>query len=412
MTTSPLRVDKSRLWQCIEDLAVKGATPDGGVCRLALSDADKEGRELVCAWLRELGLIVRVDRVGNIIAIRSGVRDAAPVLLGSHVDTVSTGGRFDGAAGVLAGLEILRMLEERGIRTKLPVGLVAFTNEEGARYTTDMMGSQAFCGELSVEQVRAIRGLDGSIVGEELKRIGYAGDFPCAAIQPHAYLEMHIEQGPVLDRENIPIGVVEAITGITWLEVTVRGAANHAGTTPMDSRQDAGLAAARIVAALPDLASAIPDQRLTCGRFSVAPGVVNVIPNEAVFTVDLRNGDQVRLQEAEQRFTALVEQTAARSGVTAGIRLLGGVPPQACDASVLAVIEQSARTLGYPVRRMVSGAGHDAQILARICPTAMIFVPSRGGVSHSPAEYSSPEDLEAGANVLLHTALLLADAES
>ncbi len=408
MSVTPLHINKSRLWQSVEQLAEKGATPDGGICRLALSDAEKEGRDLVCAWLRELGLAVRVDRVGNIIAIRPGVRDESPVLMGSHLDTVSTGGRFDGAAGVLAGLEVLRTLEERGVRTDRPLGLVAFTNEEGARYTTDMMGSQAFCGGLTVEQVWAIRGLDGSLIGEELQRIGYVGDFPCGVIKPHAYLEMHIEQGPLLDRERIPIGAVEAITGITWLEVTVHGAANHAGTTPMEGRRDAGLAAARIVAALPDLASAIPNQRVTCGRFSVAPGMVNVIPNEAIFTVDLRNGNPARLQESEGRFTTLVEQTAARSGVNAEVRLLGGVPPQTCDAGVVAEIEKSARELGYSSRRMVSGAGHDAQIMARICPTAMIFVPSRDGVSHSPAEYSSPEDLEAGANVLLHTALQLA----
>lgn len=408
MSVSDLRINKSRLWQSLETMAEKGATPDGGVCRLALSEADKESRDLFCDWLRGLGLTVRVDRVGNIFVLRPGVRDEAPVLMGSHLDTVSTGGRFDGAAGVLAGLEVLRTLEEHGVRTTRPLGLVSFTNEEGARYTTDMMGSQAFCGELTAEQVWAIRGLDGSVVGEELQRIGYAGDFPCGGIRPHAYLEMHIEQGPRLDREGIPIGAVEAITGITWLEVTVRGAANHAGTTPMQGRRDAGLAAARIVAALPDLASAIPDQRATCGRFSVAPGVVNVIPHEAVFTVDLRNGDPARLAEAEAHFNALVQETAARSGVSAEIRTLGRVPPQRCDPGVVFEIEAAAAGLGYPSRRMVSGAGHDAQILARICPTAMIFVPSRDGVSHSPAEYSSPEALEVGANVLLHTALRLA----
>ncbi len=408
MSAEQTRINSARLWQSIELLAKKGATPDGGVCRLALSDQDKEGRDLLCDWLRELGLAVQIDRVGNILAIRPGNRDEAPVLMGSHLDTVSTGGRFDGAAGVLAGLEVLRTLNEKGIRTLRPLGLVAFTNEEGARYTTDMMGSQAFCGELSVEQIYTIRGLDGSLVGEELSRIGYAGETSCGLIKPHAYLELHIEQGPVLDRDGIAIGAVEAITGITWLEVTVRGAANHAGTTPMDSRRDAGLAAARIVSALPDLAAGIPDQRATCGRFSVSPGVVNVIPHEAVFTVDLRNSDPERLQEAGRQFTHLVEQTAFQTGVTAEIRVLGQVPPQRCAAPVVAEIVRSAGRLGYSVKRMVSGAGHDAQILARICPTAMIFVPSRDGVSHSPLEYSSPDALAAGANVLLHTALRLA----
>ncbi|MCS7011642.1 MAG: Zn-dependent hydrolase [Anaerolineales bacterium] len=411
MKVSELRIQTARLWQSLEEMAQRGATPDGGVCRLALSDADKEGRDLFCDWLRNLGLTVQIDQVGNILAIRPGSQDEAPVLIGSHLDTVSTGGRFDGAAGVLAGLEVLRTLEEKGIRTRRPLGLVSFTNEEGARYTTDMMGSQAFCGELSVEQVWAIRGLDGTLVGEELRRIGYAGDFPCGAIRPYAYLELHIEQGPQLDRAGIPIGIVEAITGLTWLEVIVRGAANHAGTTPMDNRRDAALAAARIVASLPDLASSIPDQRATCGRFSVAPGIVNVIPHEAIFTVDLRNGDPARLLEAETQFRARVQEISSRSNVLAEIRLLGHVPPQRCDPQVVSVIESVATDLAYPSRRMVSGAGHDAQILARICPTAMIFIPSRDGVSHSPAEYSTPEALEAGANVLLHTALRLAGVE-
>jgi beta-ureidopropionase / N-carbamoyl-L-amino-acid hydrolase len=403
-----LRTNRLRFWQSIESLGAIGGSADGGVARLALSDADKQGRDLVCDWITALGLTVQVDQVGNIIAIRPGQKDGAPVLIGSHLDTVSAAGRFDGAAGVLAGLEVLRTLEEHGVRTDLPLGLVAFTNEEGARYTTDMMGSQAFCGELSVEQVRAIRGLDGSLVGEELDHIGYAGPLACGSIKPLAYLEMHIEQGPRLDRQNIPIGVVEAITGITWLEVSVHGAANHAGTTPMDSRQDAGLAAARMVAGLPELAAALPDQRATCGRFSVEPGVVNVIPQEAVFSVDLRNGDPDRLEQAGQRFRALVDQIASQASVKADVRVLGQVPPQRCDAGVVETVEAAARRLGCPSQRMVSGAGHDAQIMARICPTAMIFVPSRGGVSHSPAEYSSPEALEAGANVLLQAALHLA----
>lgn len=407
MTLASLRINANRLWQSLEEMAQRGAIPEGGVCRLALSDADKEGRDLFCAWLRDLGLEVQIDQVGNIFAIRPGSQDVPPVLMGSHLDTVSTGGRFDGALGVLAGLEVLRTLEEHGIRTQRPLGVISFTNEEGARYMTDMMGSQAFCGVLSVEHVWQIRGLDGSLVGDELQRIGYAGDFPCGALRPYAYLELHIEQGPVLDQEGIPIGIVEAITGITWFEVTLRGVANHAGTTPMNRRRDAALAAAQVVAALPDLAAALPDQRATCGRFSVAPGVVNVIPHEAVFTVDLRNGDPQRLAEAEARFEVLVQETTARTGVEAEIRTLGRVPPQRCDLGVVSEIEAAAAGLGYPTRRMVSGAGHDAQILARICPTAMIFIPSRDGVSHSPAEYSTPQAVAAGANVLLHTALRL-----
>jgi N-carbamoyl-L-amino-acid hydrolase len=284
---------------------------------------------------------------------------------------------------------------------------VAFTNEEGVRYHTDMLGSQAFCGFLTVEAARAVRGVDGSQVGQELERIGYAGDFQCASIYPHAYLELHIEQGPLLDRVGIPIGVVEAITGISWQEVTVRGAANHAGTTPMDSRRDAGLAAARIVSQLPELAAGLPGQKATCGRFTLDPGAVNVVPRAAVFTVDLRNGDEKLLEQAEERLAALAEKTAATAGCTTALERIGYARPADCDPGVVQMIEAAAVERGYAFQRMTSGAGHDAQFLARRCPTGMIFIPSREGVSHSPHEYSSPEAVEAGANVLLAAALRL-----
>jgi N-carbamoyl-L-amino-acid hydrolase len=404
-----LHVNPARLWESIEILAEEGATPEGGVCRLALSDADKLGRDRVVKCMSELGLQVQIDRVGNLLGLRPGMEDLPPLLFGSHVDTVNTGGRFDGAYGVLSALEVLRVLEENRVATRRPLMMAAFTNEEGARYTTDMMGSQAFCGELSVEEIYAIRGLDGSLVGEELQRIGYAGDFPCGGIRPHAYLELHIEQGPVLEREDVTIGVVEAITGLSWQEVTVRGRASHAGTTPMDSRADAALAAARILAALPGLAAGIPGQKATCGIFGLKPGAVNVIPHEALFTVDLRNTDEARLQDSERMLAGLVQQTASAAGCTAEVRTLGHVPPAACDPQVLRRIEAAAGELGHSWRRMTSGAGHDAQILSRICPTGMIFIPSRDGLSHSPYEYSSPEDVAAGADVLLRSVLALSD---
>ncbi len=409
MDQEDLRVDEMRLWQAIETLSACGATADGGVSRLALSDADRAGRDLLCCWLRDMDLQPQVDAVGNILALFPGEQADAPVLMGSHLDSVLNGGRFDGAAGVLAGLEVLRTLQQAGRRTLHPLGLVAFTNEEGARFTTDMLGSQYFCGDLDLDAARAIRGLDGNLVGAELDRIGYSGDLPGGSIRPRAYLELHIEQGPVLDRDRIPIGAVTAITGITWVEVTLQGAANHAGTTPMDSRQDACLAGARIVSALPGLAETIPDQRITCGMFSLNPAVINVIPGEAVFTVDLRNPDPERLAEAGRQLTALVGQVAAQSRVRAHTRLLGHVAPQVCEPDLVAAIESACRALGCESRRLVSGAGHDAQIMARHFPAAMIFIPSRGGVSHSPLEYSSPEDLARGANVLLRTAVRLAN---
>ncbi len=404
-------VNKDRLWESLMFMAQAGATPDGGVCRLALSEEDRQARDILRGWLSALGLQVQVDQVGNMLAIRSGELDLPPVMLGSHLDTVSSGGKFDGAAGVLAGLEVLRTLAENRIHTRHPVGLVMFTNEEGARYTTDLMGSQAFTGELTAEKVWSIRGGDESLVADELQRIGYKGDLHCGTIHPHAYLELHVEQGSQLQASARQIGVVEAITGITWLEVRVLGSANHAGTTPMDRRKDAGLAGARMVNKLPDLVVDIAGLRATCGCFTLLPGMVNVIAREALFTVDLRHSHPEKLEEAETRFGIIFREIAHASGVEVVINTLGHVSPQACDPKVVGLLEDTCRELGYSFQRMMSGAGHDAQAMARLCPTAMVFVPSRDGVSHSPEEYSSPEDLARGANVLLHAALHLADKE-
>jgi N-carbamoyl-L-amino-acid hydrolase len=308
-------------------------------------------------------------------------------------------------------LEVLRTLEENHVHTRHPVGLVVFTNEEGARYTTDLMGSRAFNGMLTAEDVWSIRGTDGSLVGDELQRIGYKGQVKCGSIHPHAYLELHVEQGPHLESSGIPIGVVEAITGITWLEVTVKGVANHAGTTPMNQRRDAGLAGARMAALLPELADRIPGLRATCGCFSLLPGMINVIAQEARFTVDLRHADLRRLAEAENIFTANIQEIARLQAVSVDTVTLGHVDPQTCDPFVVNLLEDTCRVLEYSFQRMVSGAGHDAQAMASICPAAMVFIPSKDGVSHSPAEYSNPEDLERGVNVLLQAALQLAQSE-
>jgi N-carbamoyl-L-amino-acid hydrolase len=404
-----LSIDSSRLLRRLDELGRIGATPAGGVSRLALSDADREGRDQMVAWMKEVGLEVHIDQVGNLLGFRAGESDNAPVLFGSHLDSVREGGRFDGAYGVLAALEVMETLQQNGIRTPRPLMMVAFTNEEGARYAPDMQGSLAFVGDLPVDEALAVTGFDGSNFGAELCRIGYAGDYPCASIRPHAYVELHIEQGPLLEKEGVCIGVVEAITGISWQEVTLRGAANHAGTTPMDLRRDAGLAAARIIAYLRDLAKDLgPAQRATCGMIAFCPNVINVVPGEALLSVDLRNTDETTLQEAERRMAAFIEKVAAEESVEATTRRLVYVPPARCDTGVVAVIEAAAAEWGLSCRRMTSGAGHDAQILARHFPAAMIFIPSRGGISHSPAEDSSPEDVVAGANVLLRTVLKLA----
>lgn len=408
--TENLRINSSRLLQRLDRLARKGAQENGGVSRLALSDEDKEGRDLFVKWLQELGLTVHVDKVGNIIGVCPGRKDLPPVLFGSHLDSVRNGGRLDGAYGVMSALEVLNTLHDHNIRTRRPLAVIAFTNEEGARYVPDMLGSLAYVGDLSVEDAWTAKGFDGSIFGEELRRIGYAGEMQPGAIKPYAYVELHIEQGPVLEREKLTIGVVELVTGITWLEVIVNGAANHAGTTPLELRRDAGLAAAKIIQYQRELALDLGgNQRATCGIIRFEPNIINVIPGKAIFTVDLRNTDDAALKEAERRLRVFAADLAKQDGVTIDIRLMVHVPSEKFDRRMVETIEQSAKELSYSNRRMISGAGHDAQIMARKYPTGMIFVPSRGGISHSPAEYSSPEDMEAGANVLLQTVLKLAN---
>ncbi|MFH2102799.1 MAG: M20 family metallo-hydrolase [Chloroflexota bacterium] len=406
-----LRIDPGRLNQRIEAMACMGAG-EAGVNRLALSDADKAGRDLAVAWMKELGLTVHIDGIGNLIGVRPGERDIAPLVIGSHLDTVHNAGRFDGSYGVLAGLELVQTLDDHAVRTQRPVAIVAFTNEEGVRFPTDMLGSRVFCGGLSLAEGRLVQGFDGTTVGQELDRIGYTGEYPSGGMKPFAYLELHVEQGPSLHAAGIPIGVVKTVTGISWQEITIRGRANHAGSTPMDVRRDAGLAAAGIITYLRELALAMGgSQRATCGMIAFQPNAVNVIPGQATLTVDLRNTDEAGLQEAERRLAAYLAASAEQWGVEIATRSLARVPAVHFQEGILGVLEAAAGELGLPHQRMDSGAGHDAQVLAGICPAGMIFVPSQDGVSHSPDEFTRPEDLEAGANLLLQAVLLLAGRE-
>jgi N-carbamoyl-L-amino-acid hydrolase len=407
-----VKINSDRLRQRLDQLATIGVLDRTGVSRLALTDADKQGRDLAVSWMKALGLTVHIDEVGNIIGLRRGEEDLPPVMVGSHLDTVTVAGRFDGSYGVLAGLECVRTLNDNDIRTRRPVAVAAFTNEEGVRYAPGMLGSAAYSGALPVDGALATTGFDGSVFGEELERIGYAGKMACGEIKPYAYLELHVEQGPILDQLRIPIGAVETVVGISWQEVTVLGAANHAGTTPIELRHDAGLAAAKIISYVRDLAVSLGgNQRATCGMIAFKPNAINVIPGEAVFTVDLRNSDDSALQQAENRLATFLIEVAAQEGVSITPRQLERIRPVQFHPGIVEGIEQSARSLGYPSRRMISGAGHDAQLMARICPTAMIFVPSKEGISHSPAEYTPIEELGAGADVLLGTLLELADRE-
>jgi len=405
-----IRINKERLLQRLDDLAKNGALEGGGVSRLALTDADKAARDLTVSWMKFLGLAVYIDQVGNIFGLRQGEEGLPPVMLGSHIDSVTVAGRYDGSYGVMAALEVIHTLNNNQVNTRRPLAVAAFTNEEGVRFNRGMLGSSVYVGEWSVEQARATQGIDGSNFGDELDRIGYAGEMVPGTIRPHAFIELHVEQGPVLDQKKIPVGVVDTVTGITWLEATVNGKANHAGTTPIDQRQDAGLVAAKMITSMREIATDIGgEQRATCGTIDFEPYAINVIPSRAVFTVDLRNSDGKALLAAEEQLYARAKELEASDGVSITFRSLEHVLPVKFDLGVVEVIEQAATELGYPFRRMVSGAGHDAQLMIHMCPTAMIFVPSRDGISHSSAEYTSPEDLETGANLLLHTALKLAN---
>ena len=406
-----LRIDGGRLSSRLERLAAVGALPGGGVCRLALTDEDKAGRDLVAGWMRELGLAVSIDAIGNVTGLRRGAEDGRPVMMGSHIDTVRTGGNYDGCLGVLAGLEVIETLNEAGIVTRRPLAVTFFTDEEGSRFQPDMLGSLVYAGGLPLQQALATVAIDGAVLGEELARIGYAGPATAGKPNVHAYVELHIEQGPVLDAEGFTIGAVEGVQGISWTEFTLTGQSNHAGTTPMRMRHDAGYAAAAIASFVRKLANDIGgNQVATVGALNLSPNLVNVVAEQAVMTVDLRNTDEAQLQEAERRLFAFAEETAASEGVTVTRRSLARFQPTPFAPHLVARVEAIAKEFGLPVRRLPSGAGHDAQIMAGVCPSCMIFVPSEKGISHNTTEYTKPDDLAAGANVLLRLVLELADA--
>jgi N-carbamoyl-L-amino-acid hydrolase len=405
-----LRVDAGRLSARIDALAEIGAIDGGGVARLALTAEDGAGRDRVVRWMRELGLAVTIDAIGNVVGLRQGTEAGPPVMVGSHIDTVRTGGRFDGNFGVLAGLEVIQTLNLAQVTTRRPLAVAFFTNEEGARFNPDMMGSLVYVGGLPLGQALATVGIDGESVGACLKKIGYAGAAPVGKPQVHAYVELHVEQGPVLDLEGITIGAVQGVQGISWTEFTVQGVSNHAGTTPMRLRHDAGYVACAVASHAREIARSLGgDQVATVGSIKLSPNLVNVIANQAVFTVDLRNTNEAVLQEAERRLHAFAAEIAKSEGVELSHRSLARFEPVAFDPAVVDLVEATARRLGHTVRRLPSGAGHDAQMLARVCPAGMIFVPSVDGISHNVKEFTALRDLEAGANVLLHTVLTLAN---
>src|SRR5215468_6281633 len=335
-----LRLDQQRLLGALDELAAIGAIDGGGCARLALTDEDKAGRDLVVGWMKEAGLDVRVDAIGNVIGVRAGREKLAPVMTGSHVDTVRTGGRYDGNYGVLAGLEVVRALNEAKVTTRRPIAVAFFTNEEGARFQPDMMGSLVYAGGIGLNEAYAAVDKDGIAVGDELRRIGYLGPAKPGTLKPHAFVELHIEQGPILDEEKVRIGVVESVQGISWTEYTVTGVSNHAGTTPMRLRRDAGYVAASVNVFARKLAWEMGGHQVaTVGAVSLRPNLINVVPNRAVFTVDLRNTDEARLKQAEASLAAHIADTARQERVDVDAKVLARFEPVIFDDKLVDRVE-------------------------------------------------------------------------
>ena len=401
----PLRVNGERLWRSLMDLAKFGATPKGGVRRLTLTETDRQGRDQFVAWAREAGLEVSVDAIGNIFARRAGTDPrAAPVVMGSHLDTQPSGGKFDGAFGVMAGLEVMRSLNDAGIATRAPLEAVSWTNEEGSRYTPVLMGSGVVAGVHTVEHCLAQKDLAGISAGEALRSIGYAGE-----ARPHpigAYFEAHIEQGPVLEAEGITIGAVLGALGQRWFDVTVIGQDAHAGPTPMEARKDALIGASRLVLEVNRIARAHPDYaRGTVGFMQVAPNSRNVVPGEVRMSVEFRNAKDATLSAMVSDLRESAEKIESECRIAIDLKEIVHFPPCEFDGAMVAYVRQAARALGLSQRDIVSGAGHDAVYIARVAPTAMIFIPCEGGISHNETESAAPADLEAGCSVLLHAVL-------
>ena len=405
-----LRIDADRLWSSLMRMAEIGATAKGGCNRQALTDLDRAGRDLFVAWAREAGCEVTVDAIGNIFARRPGAdAAAAPVLAGSHLDTQATGGKFDGVYGVLAGLEVVRTLNDLEIATRHPIEVASWTNEEGCRFAPAMLGSGVVSGDYALDFAYARRDKDGLALGDELARIGYRGEAPAAPRAFRAMFEVHIEQGPILERDGVTIGAVTGIQGAYWFDLTLTGASAHAGPTPMEMRRDPWRAAAPIAAGALALADANPPWgRCTLGDVRATPGARNTVPESLTLTVDLRHPDAATLEGMVADFRRLVETAAAAANIDFAIEQVWHMPPTAFDTALVDEVEGAARDLGYSVQRMVSGAGHDSLHTAKFAPTTMIFVPCEGGVSHNEAEAATPEDLAAGANVLLHAMLACA----
>src|SRR5437667_7275994 len=403
-------IDRARLEQSIDELGRIGATPRGGLTRLALTDDDKRGRDLMVRWMREAGLCVSVDQRGNILGERAGSEPLPPVMMGSHVDSVPTGGKYDGQLGVLCGLETIRALNAHGIRTRHPVTLAIFTNEEGARFQPAMIASGVMAGKIALEDAYNARDKDGIRLIDELERIGYLGPEPCVARPLRTYLELHIEQGPFLEEEGLSVGVVEGIVAISWSRVTIHGVQDHAGPTPMRTRHDALVAAAQIVTGVRRIATEIGgDLVATVGHLTVSPNITNAIPGKVALSIDVRDPKNETLDRALPLVDRVVRDACEREGVRYELEHYWRVPFTPFAPDVGGAVERAAKASGVRYRRILSGAGHAAQYMAASGPAGMIFVPSRGGRSHCEEEFTPMDDIENGANTLFLVALELAE---
>ncbi len=409
-----VRIDGSRLWDSLMEMAKIGATPKGGVKRLALTNEDKESRDLFIRWCEDAGCTIRIDRIGNIFARRSGLNnDLPPVITGSHLDSQPTGGKFDGVYGVLAGLEVVRTLNDLDYQTERPVEVAVWTNEEGARFAPAMMASGVYAGVYELEHALALKDPDGKVFGEELKRIGYDGDSEVGGHDVHAYFEAHIEQGPILEAEDKTIGIVTDAQGQRWYEIVIEGVESHAGPTPMDRRKDALLGSARIV----DLVNRVgldhaPLACATVGMLEVYPNSRNVIPGRVFLTVDFRHPDDDVLAAMDKEMRDGVATICGDIGLQVDIDQIFYYAPVKFEDSCVAAVRKATGDCGYSMRDMVSGAGHDACYVAEIAPTSMIFVPCVDGISHNEIEDAKPEWITAGADVLLHAILAKANEKA
>ncbi|MDI4633593.1 Zn-dependent hydrolase [Pelomonas sp. V22] len=411
MKTKPalqdMRVNGQRLWDSLMELAKIGATQKGGVCRLTLTDLDKQGRDLVLGWAREAGMSITIDKIGNGFMRRAGRNNALPpVMTGSHIDTQPTGGKFDGNYGVLAGIEVVRTLNDLGIETEAPIEVAFWTNEEGSRFVPVMMGSGVFAKAFTLEHAYAATDTEGKTVQGELERIGYIGEQEPGDHPIGSYFETHIEQGPVLEDHDVTIGVVTGVLGIKWYDCVVTGMEAHAGPTPMALRKDALQVATQLMQEVVAIAHRYPPHgRGTVGMVQVHPNSRNVIPGRVKFSIDLRNATDELVEKMDADIRKAVAEASAASGLPITIDLVSHYPAAPFHPDCVAAVGKAAAALGYSNMPAVSGAGHDAVYMARLAPAGMIFIPCKDGISHNEIEDAKPEHITAGCNVLLHAML-------